>query len=150
MKPFRFDHYTGRQNVRAHQPRDPKCRGAQLASPIASSFSTLRQPWIPRSVSYSEYSVTMSTEIYTKKAYFSATVSENRISKRCGFMASSMDDVADDIAYLATFPQVATAHDLGLTERGWRKIIKIRPNSKAATLERIREVAELYRSRSGL
>jgi hypothetical protein len=35
-----------------------------------------------------------------------------------------------------------------LTERGWRKIIKIRPNSKGTTVERIREVAALYRSRS--
>jgi hypothetical protein len=46
---------------------------------------------------------------------------------------------------LATFPQAATARDLGLTERGWRKIIKVRPSSKAATVERIREVATQYR-----
>ena len=59
------------------------------------------------------------------------------------------DDLAEDIEYLATFPQVATARDLGLTERGWRKIIKRRPNSKAATVDRIREVAALYRSRPG-
>ena len=42
------------------------------------------------------------------------------------------DDLAEDIDYLATFPQAATASDLGLTERVWRKIIKIRPNSKGA------------------
>jgi hypothetical protein len=59
------------------------------------------------------------------------------------------DDLTEDIGYLATFPQAPTARDLGLTERGWRKIIKIRPNSKGTTVERIREVAVLYRSRSG-
>jgi hypothetical protein len=58
------------------------------------------------------------------------------------------DDLAADIQYLATFPQAATARDLGSTERGWRKIVKIRPNSKGTTVERIREVAALYRSRS--
>jgi len=59
------------------------------------------------------------------------------------------DDLAEDIEHLATFPQVATARDLGLTERGWRKIIKRPPNSKAATVDRIREVAALYRVRFG-
>jgi hypothetical protein len=58
-------------------------------------------------------------------------------------------DLAADIEYLATFPQAATASDLGLTERGWRKIIKIRPNSKGTTVARIREVAALYRVGSG-
>jgi hypothetical protein len=55
------------------------------------------------------------------------------------------DDLTEDIAYLAAFPQAATARDLRLTERGWRKIIKMRPNSKAATVERIRELAASYR-----
>jgi hypothetical protein len=59
------------------------------------------------------------------------------------------DDLAADIEYLAQLPQAATARDLGLTERGWRKIIKTLPNSKATTVERIREIAALYRSRSG-
>ena len=54
------------------------------------------------------------------------------------------DDLAEDIEYLATFPQAATARDLGLTERGWRKVIKTRPRSKAAMVERIREVAALW------
>jgi hypothetical protein len=58
------------------------------------------------------------------------------------------DDLAEDIEYLAPFPQAGTARELGLTERGWRKIIKIRPNSKGTRVERIREVAALYRSRS--
>jgi hypothetical protein len=59
------------------------------------------------------------------------------------------DDLAEDIEYLATFSQPATASDLGLTERGWRKIIKIRPNSKGTTVERIQEVAAMYRVRFG-
>jgi hypothetical protein len=58
------------------------------------------------------------------------------------------DDLAKDIEYLATFPQMATARDLGLTERGWRKVIKIRPSSKTTTVERIREVATMYRLKS--
>lgn len=57
------------------------------------------------------------------------------------------DDLDEDIEYLAAFPQAATASDLRLTERGWRKIIKIRPNSKPTTAERVREVADLYRCR---
>jgi hypothetical protein len=40
------------------------------------------------------------------------------------------DDLAEDIEHLATFPQTATASDLGLTERGWRKIIRCGPNRK--------------------
>jgi hypothetical protein len=58
------------------------------------------------------------------------------------------DDLTEDIEYLATFPLVATARDLGLTERGWRKVIKIRPSSKTTTVERIREVATMYRLKS--
>jgi hypothetical protein len=38
----------------------------------------------------------------------------------------------------------ADQRDLGLTERGWRKIINIGPNSKT-TVERIREVAAQHR-----
>jgi len=57
------------------------------------------------------------------------------------------DDLDEDIEYLATFPQAATARDLGLTERGWRKVIKVRPKSKAETVKRIREVAAAYRLR---
>ncbi|MFY9737874.1 MAG: hypothetical protein WAK11_02370 [Candidatus Cybelea sp.] len=55
------------------------------------------------------------------------------------------DDLAADIDYLATFPQVATARDLGLTERGWRKIIRVRPKSRDTTVQRIKEIATLYR-----
>jgi|HubBroStandDraft_4_1064222.scaffolds.fasta_scaffold14942_3 hypothetical protein len=34
------------------------------------------------------------------------------------------DELADDISYLAPFPQEATARDLRLTARGWRNLIK--------------------------
>jgi hypothetical protein len=47
------------------------------------------------------------------------------------------------------FSQAATTRDLGLTERGRRKVIKTRPNSKPTTVERIREIAALYRTRFG-
>jgi hypothetical protein len=57
------------------------------------------------------------------------------------------DELAQDMDYLARFPQAATAADLGNTERGWRKIIKTRPNSKATPVERIREIATRYRLR---
>jgi hypothetical protein len=56
------------------------------------------------------------------------------------------DDLAEDIEYLATFPQVATARDLGLTERGWRKIIKGDVSPLTRTLARIREIAVACRN----
>lgn len=34
------------------------------------------------------------------------------------------DDLAENIAYLAAFPQATTAFDLGIPERGWRNLIK--------------------------
>jgi hypothetical protein len=55
------------------------------------------------------------------------------------------DELADDIAYLGTFPQAATASDLGLTERGWRKIIKGAVEPLATTAERVQELAEQRR-----
>jgi hypothetical protein len=58
------------------------------------------------------------------------------------------DDLAENIAYLTQFPRAVTARDLGLTERGWRKIMKGDVTPLAATAERIREVAEMRRSRS--
>jgi len=51
------------------------------------------------------------------------------------------DDLAEDIAYLAQFPRAATARDLGLTERGWRKLLKRRTNPREATAERISQSA---------
>ncbi|MFZ0574589.1 MAG: hypothetical protein WA428_01790 [Candidatus Cybelea sp.] len=58
------------------------------------------------------------------------------------------DDLAADIEYLATFPQAATARDLELTERGWRKIIKRDVTPLVGTAKRLRQVAEVRRSRS--
>ena len=55
------------------------------------------------------------------------------------------DELAEDVDYLAQFPQVATARDLGLSERGWRKIIKGEGEPLAATAERIQELAEQRR-----
>jgi hypothetical protein len=43
---------------------------------------------------------------------------------------------------------VATARDLGLTERGWRKITKGDVTPLAATAQWIREVAEAQRTPS--
>jgi hypothetical protein len=54
------------------------------------------------------------------------------------------DQLTDDIDYLAQFPQEPTARDLGLTERGWRRIIKGEVRPLAATAKAIREVAERY------
>jgi hypothetical protein len=48
-------------------------------------------------------------------------------------------------ARISHFPQAATAQDLGLTERGWRKIIKGAVEPLAATAERIQELAEQRR-----
>lgn len=55
------------------------------------------------------------------------------------------DELAEDIEYLALFPQAATANDLGVTERGWRKIIKGKVTPLPSTAERIRELAESRR-----
>ena len=55
------------------------------------------------------------------------------------------DDLTADIEYPSTFPQAATASDLGLTERGWRKVIKGRSNPRHATEDRILRVAARYR-----
>jgi len=59
------------------------------------------------------------------------------------------DDLARDVEYLAAFPQAATARDLGLTERGWRKIIKSDVAPLARTVARIRETAAAYRTADG-
>jgi len=55
------------------------------------------------------------------------------------------DDLVEDIAYLAAFPQEATARDLGLTARGWRDLIKGRFKPRKATANRIARVAADYR-----
>jgi hypothetical protein len=58
------------------------------------------------------------------------------------------DDLTEDIEYLAGFPQAAIAADLGISERGWRRIIKGDVTPLAETAERIREIVETYRLRS--
>jgi hypothetical protein len=57
------------------------------------------------------------------------------------------DELAEDIEYLVQFPQAATALDLGLTERGWGKILKDAVEPLATTVEHMREVAAMYRLR---
>lgn len=59
------------------------------------------------------------------------------------------DELAEDIEYLAGFPQAAVAADLGITERGWRKIRKGEVQPLAATANRIQDVAQEYRLRGG-
>lgn len=59
------------------------------------------------------------------------------------------DELAEDIEYLAMFPQAATARDLGLSERGWRKLTKTKPRPRATTVQRIRYLAESYHLRLG-
>ena len=56
------------------------------------------------------------------------------------------DELATDIEYLAQLPQAATAQELGLTERGWRKILKGDVTPLATTVERIRELTERRRA----
>jgi predicted transcriptional regulator len=58
------------------------------------------------------------------------------------------DTLADDIDYLAKLPQAATAQDLGITERGWRKILKGDVEPLPATRARIRELANRRRANS--
>ncbi len=54
-------------------------------------------------------------------------------------------DVKADIAYLATFPQESTAHDIGISERRWRDIAKGIAKPRRATAERIALLAAQYR-----
>jgi hypothetical protein len=56
------------------------------------------------------------------------------------------ESLAEDIAYLATFPQEPTARELGLTVRGWRNLIKGRSKPRDGTTRRIRQVSAGYRS----
>jgi hypothetical protein len=56
------------------------------------------------------------------------------------------DNLAEDIEYLATFPQAATARDLGLTERGWRKVAKRQVTPRSITVVRIKALADRTRA----
>lgn len=60
------------------------------------------------------------------------------------------DTLANDLEYLAQFNQADTAQDLGISERGWRKIVKSDVTPLPETAVRIREVAEAYRTDSRL
>jgi hypothetical protein len=55
------------------------------------------------------------------------------------------DELAVDIDYLATFPQRATALALGLSERGWRNVIKRVSQPFKKTAERIGQIAAVHR-----
>jgi hypothetical protein len=55
------------------------------------------------------------------------------------------DTIGDDIAYLGSFPQKTVADDLGLTERGWRDLVKGRAEPHRRAAERIRTAAAHYR-----
>ncbi|HLY02342.1 MAG TPA: hypothetical protein VKR56_07560 [Candidatus Cybelea sp.] len=57
------------------------------------------------------------------------------------------DDLAEDIAYLAQFPQVAIAHEIGMSERRWGDIARGRTRPRDATAGRIARVASERRDR---
>ena len=57
------------------------------------------------------------------------------------------DDLTQEIEYLARFPRESTARDLGLTIRGWFKLIDGASSPRDQTAARIREVAAEYRLR---
>jgi hypothetical protein len=73
----------------------------------------------------------------------SARSGRSRLVRTGSAVEYERGDLAADNEYLATFPQAATTSDHGLTERGWRKIIKRRPKSNPATIQQILELAAL-------
>lgn len=54
------------------------------------------------------------------------------------------DHLEEDIEHLVAFPQAATASDLGMTERGWRKITMTRPKSRGTMVIGVRALAAAY------
>jgi hypothetical protein len=59
--------------------------------------------------------------------------------------------LADDIAFLASFPQEVTAREIGMSARRWRDLAKGRAMPRGATAESIARLAAQYRlSSSGL
>jgi hypothetical protein len=56
------------------------------------------------------------------------------------------DELAEDIAYLAQFPQEAMAGDLGLSARGWRNLVKSVSQPRGTTVKRIRQFSRLHRA----
>jgi hypothetical protein len=55
------------------------------------------------------------------------------------------ESLADDIGFLATFPQESTAREVGISERRWRDIVKGNASPRGATAESIARVAAEYR-----
>ena len=55
------------------------------------------------------------------------------------------DELAEAIDYLATFPREPTANDLGLTVRGWFKLVNGLATPRDETAARVREIAAEYR-----
>jgi hypothetical protein len=51
------------------------------------------------------------------------------------------NDLRECIDYLAQFPQVMIAKDVGVSERAWRSIVKGASQPRAVTAERIRCLA---------
>jgi hypothetical protein len=47
------------------------------------------------------------------------------------------DDLAEDIAYFAQFPQKAVAAEIGMSERRWRDLVQGKTRPRAATAARI-------------
>ncbi|MGA8575271.1 MAG: hypothetical protein WB609_06200 [Candidatus Cybelea sp.] len=58
------------------------------------------------------------------------------------------DDLAGDIACLATFPREQVANEIDISERRWRDIIEHRSNPRRGTAALINRVAEEYRHQS--
>jgi hypothetical protein len=57
------------------------------------------------------------------------------------------DDLAEDVAYLAQFPQEATAAEIGISERRWRDIATGKSVPREATARRIARAAQEHCSR---
>jgi len=57
------------------------------------------------------------------------------------------NDLADDIAYLAQFPQATIASEIGMSERRWRDIVHARTTHRDSRAARIRAIAMNYRLR---
>ena len=57
------------------------------------------------------------------------------------------NDLADDIAYLAQFPQATIASEIGMSERRWRDIVHARTTHRDTRAARIRAIAMNYRLR---
>jgi hypothetical protein len=55
------------------------------------------------------------------------------------------DDLADDIACLAQFPQKKVAAEIGMSERRWRDIVQGKTKPCETRAARIREIAGRYR-----